>query len=246
MMASITHHIRGLFTFMWQRSRHSLSLGIVFLCTGVFLLVTVSDILHVAGKPLIFTFFGLSYYGIITQHWYWQFITAPLLHAGLAHLLFNMLALWMLGPGVEERLGKRGYILLSVISAFAATIASFIANWGTGAIVVGYSGVIYGILVAQAVFFPENRIMLFALFPIKMKYAVLLFAGIELYLTLSPEGGGISHVSHLFGAVGAFCYLMGRQNILKSPRQGARKMEASKAVAAIRRARIERKVPKRL
>ena len=46
-----------------------------------------------------------------------------------------------------------------------------------------------------------------ALFPLRMKYAVLIFGAIELYMTVSPGGDGVAHAAHLFGALGAFLYL---------------------------------------
>jgi membrane associated rhomboid family serine protease len=218
----------------------------VFVCTAAFLIIAALDVLHVADKRLSFTYLGLSYYGVIKQHWYWQFLTAPIIHGGLAHLLFNMLALWMLGPQVEENLGKGRYVVLVVISAFSAMIATLVANWGTGTITLGFSGVIYGILVAQAMFYPENRIMVFALFPMKMKHAVFLFAAIELYLTVSPEGGIVSNVSHLFGAAGAFVYLKGRDKLAQSRQIVKLKETQKRARAAVRKAKIERKVPRKL
>lgn len=245
---TITRHpgIRDIFQYTWQRSLGSLSLTIVFVCTAIFLLVAMADMLHLVSKRIVFTYLGISYYGVIEQCWYWQFITAPLLHTSIAHLLFNMLALWMLGPNLEEKLGKKGYILLSIISAFPAMMAVLIANWKTGTIVVGYSGVIYGILVAQAIFFPDRRIVIFALFPIKMKYAVLLFAAIEFYLTISPEGTVVSHVSHLFGAAGAFFYLITRKMISNRRQMKHLKKKRTKVLTASRKSRIERTVPKRL
>ena len=86
-------------------------------------------------------------------------------------------------------------------------VGFLVFNWGTGRIAVGYSGIIFGILVAQAMYFPNNVIAIFAFFPLKMKYAVFLLGTIELYLTLSPERGGIAHAAHLFGALAAFIYL---------------------------------------
>ena len=84
-------------------------------------------------------------------------------------------------------------------------------TWGTATIVAGYSGVIFGLLVAQAVFFPNQVLYIYAFFPLKMKHAVLVLGAVALYLTLSPGRSGIAHVSHLFGALGAWVYLKATQ-----------------------------------
>jgi membrane associated rhomboid family serine protease len=113
----------------------------------------------------------------------------------------------MLGPEIEQVLGRRRYILFSTICAESSMVGFLLFNWGTGNIVLGYSGVIFGILVAQAVFFPSNTIVIFAFFPLRMKYAVLLLGVVELYFMLAPDGGGIAHAAHLFGALAALIYL---------------------------------------
>lgn len=191
----------------WDRSRGSISLGIVGICVGIFVGIALLDRSGIASRAGLVRLFGFSYVGVFQHFWIFQFLTAPLLHGSVAHLLFNMLSLWMLGPGVEAALGQRRYVFFSILCAVSSMAGFLLFNWGTGHIAVGYSGIIFGILVAQAMYFPNNVIAIFAFFPLKMKYAVLLLGGIELYLTLSPEKGGIAHTSHLFGALAAFAYL---------------------------------------
>jgi len=191
----------------WTRSLGSVSLTVVGVCVALFLAVAILDRTGVVPRQRAVAFLGLSYVGVFHYLWLHQFLTAPLMHGGVVHLVFNMLALWMLGPDVERALGRGRYVLFSGLCAAASMLGFLAFNWGTGNIVVGYSGVIFGILVAQAVFFPNNVIAIFAFFPLKMKYAVLLLGAVELYLTVSPEGAGIAHAAHLFGALAAIIYL---------------------------------------
>lgn len=193
----------------WQRSRGSLSLWLVGVCVVFFLVVAGLDICGIVSRGQSAAFLGLSYVGVAQRHWLHQFATAPLIHGGIAHLLFNMLSLWMLGPSVEKALGRWRYAAFSALCAGCSMAGSLAFNWGTGTIVMGYSGVIFGILVAQAVLFPNNVIAIFAFFPLKMKYAALLLGAVELYLTVLPEGGGVAHAAHLFGAVAAAVWLLG-------------------------------------
>ena len=215
------------FRSAWRRSLGSISLVIMGICTALFLGVAVLDATGAVTRRDALTFLGLSYVGLFELHWLHQFVTAPLLHAGVAHLLFNMLSLWMLGPSVEKSLGKRNYVVFSALCAGASMGGFLLLNWGTGAVVTGYSGVIFGILVAQALLFPERRIAVFAFFPLKMKHAALLLGAVELYLTVSPESGGVAHAAHLFGAAAALGYLKGpawyrkAASRLRSPAAGA-------------------------
>jgi membrane associated rhomboid family serine protease len=199
--------IVGIFRHAWERSRGSVSLLVVWICVGFFLGVALLDVLRIVDRNTALSFLGLSYIGVVRRLLLYQLLTAPLLHGGVTHLLFNMLTLWMLGPGVEQSLGRRNYIVFSLLCALASMAGSLLMNWGTGVVTIGYSGVIYGILVAQAMFFPDTMIMMFYFFPLKMKYAVLILGAVALYLTVSPEGGGIAHAAHLFGAAAAWGYL---------------------------------------
>jgi membrane associated rhomboid family serine protease len=201
--------IANIFQFAWRRSQGSLSLLIVGLCVAIFLAVAFLGLAGISSRQATMSVLGLSYAGVVQHHWFFQFLTAPLLHVNLTHLLFNMLSLWMLGPGVEDRLGRTRYIVFSMLCALSSMAGSLLLNWGTGSIVYGYSGIIFGILVAQAMYFPDSIIAFYGFFPLKMKYAVLIMGGVELYLTIAPEAGGIAHSAHLFGALAAFLYLRG-------------------------------------
>ena len=198
---------RNIFTLAWEKSRGSFSLAVVMVCVTVFLAVAGLDLSGITARQTNFSILGLSYFGVFQRGWLFQFFTAPLMHANIGHLFFNMLSLWMLGPDVENALGKGRYIFFSVLCATASMLGFLLLNWGTGNVVMGYSGVIFGILVSQAVLFPDQRIALFAIFPIKMKYAAILLGLIELYLTVSPEKTGVANSAHLFGGVTGFLCL---------------------------------------
>jgi membrane associated rhomboid family serine protease len=85
----------------------------------------------------------------------------------------------------------------------------------------------------------------------KMKRAVFLFAAIEFYLTITPGDSAIAHVAHLFGAIGAFVYLKSLQKISQPSTKRKKRLQAvqqksAKKLAAIRKAQIKRKIPKKL
>jgi len=72
--------------------------------------------------------------------------------------------------------------------------------------VVGASGAVFGVLAGFAMLFPNTELMmLFVPFPIKAKYFVLIYAGVELFLGMSRFGGdNIAHFAHLGGALFGF------------------------------------------
>jgi membrane associated rhomboid family serine protease len=65
---------------------------------------------------------------------------------------------------------------------------------------VGASGAIFGVLLAFGVLFPNTQLMLlFPPIPIRAKYFVMIYGGIELFLAITQPGANIAHAAHLGG-----------------------------------------------
>lgn len=72
---------------------------------------------------------------------------------------------------------------------------------------IGASGAVFGVLLAFGVLFPNTQLMLlFPPIPIKAKYIVMIYGGIELYLAVSQPGSSIAHAAHLGGML--FGYIL--------------------------------------
>jgi membrane associated rhomboid family serine protease len=70
---------------------------------------------------------------------------------------------------------------------------------------VGASGAVFGILLAFGVLFPNTQLMLlFPPIPIRAKYFVAIYGGIELYLAVTQPGSSIAHAAHLGGMIFGF------------------------------------------
>jgi membrane associated rhomboid family serine protease len=85
-------------------------------------------------------------------------LTATLAHAGIAHLLMNMLMLLFCGRSVETILGTRGLVILYVVGAYAAAAAHLLPNSREVAPMVGASGSIAAVLGAYAILFGRNKV----------------------------------------------------------------------------------------
>jgi len=73
---------------------------------------------------------------------------------------------------------------------------------------VGASGAVFGILLAFGVLFPNTQLMIiFPPIPIKAKYFVLIYGGIELFLAFTQPGSNIAHAAHLGGMLFGFILL---------------------------------------
>ena len=80
----------------------------------------------------------------------WTIITYMFLHAGMMHLLFNMLGLYFFGPRLEERLGSRSFLILYVLSGVSGALLSLIM--GPSAAVLGASAAVFGVMLGFAWF----------------------------------------------------------------------------------------------
>lgn len=126
----------------------------------------------------------------------WQPLTYMFMHAGWSHLLFNMFALWMFGYVLENFWGSRRFLFYYIVCELGAAICNLlVSGWG---ITVGASGAVYGILLAFGMMFPNERIYLYLIMPIKAKWFVIGYAALELIEGLLYNDG-IAHFAHLGG-----------------------------------------------
>src|SRR6266581_2897615 len=76
---------------------------IIIACVAVFV------IQRIAGSP-IDGYFGLTPLLVLKEFYFWQLFTYMFLHGGIAHLLFNMLGLYMFGCEMERYWGSQRFL----------------------------------------------------------------------------------------------------------------------------------------
>jgi len=156
--------------------------------------------------------------GIAVIHgWVWQLVTYGFLHAGVLHILFNLLALWMFGAQLEMDWGyslfMQFYFFCLIGAALVTVAVSFTGMLGVSpyTATVGASGAIYGLLIAFGILHGDSEVMLFPIpFLIKAKYFVIGIIALALYGALaSSRGGGqsIAYMAHLGGALFGYIWL---------------------------------------
>lgn len=164
-------------------------------------------------RPIV-EYLGLVPERVVEQLWLWQPVTYLFLHGSAAHILFNMLGIWMFGVELERMWGTRQFIKyyavtgigagLTVIAVgllpFAATAFTYVA------VTIGASGALFGLLMAFAYYFPDRPILLFLLFPIPAKYFVLIVGAMAF---VSAPNSQVSEAAHLGGLIFGYLYLRG-------------------------------------
>ena len=132
---------------------------------------------------------------ITYRHEYWRLITPIFIHGSITHILFNMYALFTLGPSLEHYYGHWNFLRFYLITGFAGNVLSHIAAPKT--VSVGASTALFGLIAAQAMFLYKNRRILrnykSALQNIGFVIVVNLMLGLR---------GGIDNWGHLGGLLG--------------------------------------------
>lgn len=181
----------------------------------ILIIVNVVAFLVSLVVPVVKLHLGLSPSSVYGQLTIYQLVTYMFLHADVGHILFNMLALWMFGTDLERTWGTRFFTKYYFVTGIGAGIVTVL--WALSplpfsdalaySIVIGASGAIYGVLLAYGMYFPHRVILLFLLFPVQAKYAVMIFGAIAFIFSLDAGGGGVAHTAHLGGLIVGYVYL---------------------------------------
>ena len=159
---------------------------------------------------------GLQPAAVVGSLHVWQLATYMFLHAGVFHIVFNMLALWMFGTELEQRWGTPYFLKFYFVTGIGAGVLTVLVSmlpFGLAAQlyrsnIIGASGAVYGLLLAYALYFPDRIIYFNFLFPIPVKYYVLIIGLIAFYSSLGAQGG-VANVTHLGGLLVAYLFLRG-------------------------------------
>lgn len=177
---------------------------------GVKLLLITNGVLFLLqllfGRQLTMVL-GLTPVQVLENLSVYQLVTYMFLHGGFFHILINMFVLWMFGSEIELTWGTKQFFKYYFLTGIAGGIFTVAFQPSSSIPTIGASGAIYGLLVAYAVMFPNRTIYLYFLFPLKVKYAVLVFVALEFMASLSANPDGIGHLAHLGGAVVGFLYI---------------------------------------
>jgi membrane associated rhomboid family serine protease len=156
----------------------------------------------------------------------WTIFTYMFLHAGMMHLIFNMIGLFFFGPRLEARLGARGFLGLYFLSGLGGAAFSFAFSYGSP--VVGASAAVYGIVIGFAMYWPREPIYIYGVLPVQARWLATAVVLISLYSGISGSGGGTAHFAHLGGlAVGAAFLRLRDRRLGKHKREFQRKVDHS-------------------
>jgi membrane associated rhomboid family serine protease len=164
---------------------------------------------------------GLHYYSAQSFHW-WQPFTYMFLHANLSHIFFNMFAVWMFAPVIEQQWGERRFLIYYLVCGLGAALiqevvwammlSNMSASYGAATLAqyayymntIGASGAVFGILFAFGWLYPDvPMFIIFIPIPIRARVFVIIYALIELFAGVGSVAGftadNVAHFAHLGG-----------------------------------------------
>ncbi len=185
--------------------------------------ILIFSVLGVSGFFLLGRSFGIGamkYFSLLavwSQDYFmpWQPVTHFLINPSIWSLLFNCLAIWMFGSVVEQRLGTKRYVIVFAISVLSSAFFFWGLSYPMGLPKAAYFGINSGVLAllfSFAYFWPNSKVYVFGIFPVKSKWLVLVFAAIMLLSSSSSFAGrgkylGLVSISKLLGMLIALGYV---------------------------------------
>lgn len=162
----------------------------------------------IAVAFFVLTGFGRSGQGIYQALWqsnadlaageWWRLFTPVLLHASITHILFNMWALWVLGPQIERGVGTWPFVTLFLASAAVGGVFTFYTA-DPNTVAVGASGAIFGLFGVWFNWAYRRRHTMFGRALLRqIAFLLLINAAIPLFIP------SIAWQAHLGGLVAGF------------------------------------------
>lgn len=182
--------------------------GLILVNVAVFLLEAMVGVNQMTVYLGLWPLSTASVYGGMPGFQPWQIITYGFLHGSVMHIFVNMFALFMFGGQLERLFGPKRYLNLYLASIITAGLSQLAYAAITGASpypTIGASGGVFGLLLAFAMYFPRQTIvLLIPPIPMPAWLFVTLYGLLELFLGVSGREIGVAHFAHLGGMLGAW------------------------------------------
>jgi len=166
------------------------------------------------GNTFLHSLFALSAEGIksgfIFQFITYAFLQTPDFHLNLSyliHLAFSLYILWVVGAQIIQRIGNKSFILFFFLSILTTGLVAFLAMdlLGQSQTLSGTTALLYSLLIAWIMLYPDVRIFLFFILPILAKHLVIGILGINLIIDLVNHSY-LSVITYLTATVFGYLY----------------------------------------
>ncbi|MBF96822.1 MAG: hypothetical protein CFH34_00005 [Alphaproteobacteria bacterium MarineAlpha9_Bin4] len=134
--------------------------------------------------------------------------TSMFLHGGIAHILGNMLFLWIYGNNIEDSMGHIKFLIFYILCGLAAAFLQAIVSPSSSIPMIGASGAVSGVLSAYFLLFPKARvltliILIFFITFIRVPAGILIglwfLSQISNAYFIDPNSPGVAWYAHIGG-----------------------------------------------
>lgn len=194
---------------IWRRPLPYTAGNVTFILIGINLVVF---FFSMVAQDLL-TYLAMNPVLVLQRGYFWQPFTYMFAHSGISHLMFNMLGLFFFGTQVEREVGSYEFLLYYLLTGFLAGLFSLAVYWFTGAYYVfllGSSGAVFAILLAFATYYPNAKIFIFGILPVRASILVVAYTAIELFSQMTGGRGNVAHLTHLAGFGFGYAYFLTR------------------------------------
>jgi membrane associated rhomboid family serine protease len=138
-----------------------------------------------------------------------RLISAAWLHAGILHILGNLLVIILVGVPLEQRLGRGRFLIIYLVGVLGGNIGWALANSESWTFCIGASGAAFGLLGCYLACWPKDEIE-FPLILIRkwpVAWIALFKFGLEI-LQYPASTSNIAHLAHITGFIA--CYVLAK------------------------------------
>ena len=182
--------------------------ALIFINVGIFGLQLLS---RAADIQLLEAYFGLMPRRITHEFMIWQFVSYMFLHDShqFFHIFINMFTLYMFGNDLERVWGSKRFLRYYFVTGIGAGLCSYLLGVNSVTVTIGASGAIYGLLLAYGLLYPNRLVYLYLLFPIKVKWLVIIMGALAFLSSITGSEPGVSNIAHLGGLLVGYVFLKG-------------------------------------
>ena len=147
---------------------------------------------------------------------WWTALTYMFVHAGVAHLLVNLYALYLFGPRLERQwsrdggAGSKRFTWFYLLCGLGGVVFQVLFMRGGGALI-GSTAAVCGVMTAYAMQWPDDEMHFLFVVPVRVRTLAigLVLASLLIGIVTTGNGGGvnIAYCAHLGGAIAGYIYM---------------------------------------
>ncbi len=185
---------------------------IIFLNIAVFLAWTATA--YTGGLNFMMENFLVSWDSLRDGR-FWTLLTSAFSHNAVFHIVINMFVLRGFGTIMSQEMGPKKFVLFYLLAGMGGSLVhSLVSNFWMhqpALPALGASGAIAGIILYFSFLFPEEKILLLGLIPVRAMWGAVILVGFDVWGLLEQTRGGeslIGHGAHLGGAAIGICWFL--------------------------------------